>query len=320
MTKLLDVKHLKKYYPVKSNIVRRVIGYYKAVDDISFYINEGETFGLVGESGCGKTTVGKSIIRLIEPTDGEILFKGENIRNYNEKELQKCRRNMQIIFQDPYGSLNPRMSIRDIIGEPLKKHRIAAGADCTRRVEELLSVVGISKKEIDKYPHEFSGGQRQRICIARALGLNPKLIVCDEPVSALDVSVQAQILNLLHDLQTEYKLSYLFIAHGMPAVRHISHRVAVMYLGKIVEIGERDTIFDSCLHPYTKALMSAIPVADPDMKTQFIPLEGEVPDLMDPPANCLFCSRCPYADDHCRTNIPELREISPHHYVACHHV
>lgn len=318
MNTILEVNHLKKYFPVKSNILKRTIGLYKAVDDISFYINEGETLGLVGESGCGKTTVGKSIIRLIEPTDGEIFFCGDNIRKYDAKEMQKCRRNMQIIFQDPYGSLNPRMTIQEIISEPMVKHDIAKGTDCTKKVENLLDVVGISKKEIDKYPHEFSGGQRQRICIARALSLNPKLIVCDEPVSALDVSVQAQILNLLKDLQNEYNISYLFIAHGMPAVRHISNRVGVMYLGKLVEVGSRDTIFDSARHPYTRALLSAVPITDPDMKNDFILLEGEVPDLMNPPDNCRFCSRCPYADETCKTHAPELQEIEPNHFVACH--
>lgn len=318
MKKLLEVQNLKKYFPVKSNIIKRTIGNYQAVDDVSFFINEGETFGLVGESGCGKTTVGKSIIRLIEPTEGTILFDGVNIRELNATELRKARRNMQIIFQDPYGSLNPRMSVLDIIGEPLRKHRIAKGAECTKKVCELLDVVGISQKELNKYPHEFSGGQRQRIVIARVLGLNPKLIVCDEPVSSLDVSIQAQILNLLSDLQKEFNLSYLFIAHGMPAVRYISNRVGVMYLGKLMEVATRDTIFDNSLHPYTRVLLSAVPISDPEMVKEHIPMVGEVPDLMNPPDNCRFCTRCPYADDYCRTVMPELREITSNHFVACH--
>jgi len=318
MTKLLEVRHLKKYFPVRSNVLKRTIGYYKAVDDMSFYINEGETLGLVGESGCGKTTVGKSIIRLIEPTAGSIEFEGQDICQYKAPELRKCRRNMQIIFQDPYGSLNPRMSVLDIVGEPLRKHRIVNGAECTKKVCELLDVVGISRKELYKYPHEFSGGQRQRIVIARVLGLNPKLIVCDEPVSSLDVSVQAQILNLLSDLQKEFHLSYLFIAHGMPAVRHVSQRVGVMYLGKLVEVATRDTIFDNCLHPYTRALLSAVPITDPDMVNEHIPMVGEVPDLMNPPNNCRFSSRCPYADERCKTEMPNLREITSGHFVACH--
>ena len=320
MIRLLEVNHLKKYYPVYSNILKREIGKLKAVDDVSFYIDKGETLGLVGESGCGKTTVGKSIIRLIEPTDGEILFEGEPIMGIPERKLRSFRKNMQIVFQDPYGSLNPRMSIEDIIAEPILKHKIAKGSEGTKLVLELLDKVGISRKEVSKYPHEFSGGQRQRICIARVLGLNPKLIVCDEPVSALDVSVQAQILNLLSDLQKEYNLSYLFIAHGMPAVRHVSDRVGVMYMGKIVEMGGKESIFDSPLHPYTKALINSVPVADPDIKKDYSPMEGEVPDLMNPPNNCRFCMRCPFADDKCRSLMPELKEISSGHFVACHKI
>lgn len=317
---LLEVKNLKKYFPVKSGTLKRVIGHYKAVDDVSFSINEGETFGLVGESGCGKTTVGKSILRLIEPTAGEVLFNGVDVCSLDNKTLRQYRRNMQIVFQDPYGSLNPRMNIGDIISEPMKKHGVAKGAEALKRTKHLLDVVGLSTKEIEKYPHEFSGGQRQRIAIARALSLNPKLIICDEPVSALDVSVQAQILNLLHDLQAEYNLSYLFIAHGMPAVRHISHRVGVMYLGKLVEIANRDDIFDNNLHPYTKALMSAVPITDPDVPKELIAIAGEVPDLMNPPDNCRFCTRCPYADEKCRSEMPELREVVAGHWVACHKV
>jgi oligopeptide transport system ATP-binding protein len=320
MTSLLEVKGLKKYFPVKSQVLRKTEGYLKAVDDVSFTIGSGETFGLVGESGCGKTTVGKSIIRLIEPTSGEVVFDGVDILKLDKEELRKQRRNMQIIFQDPYGSLNPRMNVEDIISEPLKKHKIATGPACYALVEKLLDEVGINAKEMAKYPHEFSGGQRQRICIARVLGLNPKLIVCDEPVSALDVSVQAQILNLLKDLQREYSLSYLFIAHGMPAVRHMSNRVGVMYLGKLVEVGERDAIFDSCLHPYTKALLSAVPISDPDIKRVSVRVSGEVPDLMNIPECCRFCTRCPYADDKCRTQTPKLIKAGKNHFVACHRV
>ena len=320
MSRLLEVNHLRKYYPVYSNVIKREIGNLKAVDDVSFYIDKGETLGLVGESGCGKTTVGKSIIRLIEPTGGDILFEGKSIIGIPAKEMRAYRKDMQIVFQDPYGSLNPRMNIADIIAEPVLKHKISKGRECTNLVLELLDKVGISRKEVTKYPHEFSGGQRQRICIARVLGLNPKLIVCDEPVSALDVSVQAQILNLLSDLQKEYNLSYLFIAHGMPAVRHVSDRVGVMYMGKIVEMGDKETIFDSPLHPYTKALIESVPVADPDIEKDYSPMKGEVPDLMDPPNNCRFCTRCPFADIQCRNMIPELKEISSGHFVACHKI
>ncbi len=318
MTTLLDVKDLKKYYPVTKGLLKKVVGYYKAVDGVSFSINAGETFGLVGESGCGKTTVGKSILRLIEPSEGTILLDGRDIRAMKGNELRHERKNMQIIFQDPYGSLHPRMTIEDIVAEPIKKHRIAKGAECNKKVKELLSTVGLSAKELKKYPYEFSGGQRQRIAIARALSLNPKLIVCDEPVSALDVSIQAQILNLMVELQREFKIAYLFIAHGMPVVRHVSKNVGVMYLGKLVEITDSDTIFSHCLHPYTKALISAIPEPDPDVEKHRIVLHGEVPSLVDPPPGCLFNTRCPCCMEMCTKTEPVLRKAGKNHFVACH--
>lgn len=320
MTTLLEVKNLKTYFPVKSPVFKRVIGNFKAVDDVSFSINRGETFGLVGESGCGKTTIGKSILRLVEPTAGEILFEGKDICAMNKTELRLQRRDMQIVFQDPYGSLNPRMTIGDIIAEPLRKHKVDPdSAAVNEHVLRLLDEVGLSRKDVTKYPHEFSGGQRQRICIARVLGLDPKLIVCDEPVSALDVSVQAQILNLLHDLQKEHNLSYLFIAHGMPAVRHISHRVGVMYMGKLVEVGDRDTIFDRMAHPYTQTLMSAVPITDPDAPSRNAFVRGEVSDSTAASAGCRFCPRCPYATEKCRSEVPKLLEREEGHFVACHY-
>lgn len=315
---LLEVKNLKKYFPVKKGIFKKTVGFYKAVDGVSFNINYGETFGLVGESGCGKTTVGKSILRLIEPSEGTVLIEGRDICAMTKEKLRAERKNMQIIFQDPYSSLNPRMTIEDIISEPLREHKIARGAECLRRVRDILATVGLSSLEMRKYPHEFSGGQRQRIAIARALAVNPRLIVCDEPVSALDVSVQAQILNLLKSLQKELGVGYLFIAHSMPVVQHISHRVGVMYLGKLVEVADSSQIFTNCLHPYTKALMSAIPTPDPKADKKRIILKGEVPNLMNPPPGCLFSNRCQYCTQLCKDTAPELKEVKPGHYVACH--
>ena len=315
---LLEVNNLKKYYPMYSGVMKRLTGYYKAVDDISLSIDAGETYGLVGESGCGKTTVGKSILRLIEPTAGKILLDQRDISAMNDKELRAERKNMQIIFQDPYSSMDPKMRISDIIAEPIREHKLAQGTGLRSMVEDLLKKVGIDSREMSKYPHEFSGGQRQRIAIARALAAQPKLIVCDEPVSALDVSVQAQILNLMSDLQKEYGISYLFIAHGMPVVQHISHRVGVMYLGHIVETADSLEIFRNSLHPYTKALMSAIPIPNPAIKKARKLIKGEVPNLINSPKGCLFAGRCEHCMKKCHEISPSLLTVAPGHQVACH--
>lgn len=317
---LLEVRNLKKYFPLKPGFMKKNASFVRAVDGVSFVIGKGETFGLVGESGCGKSTLGKLVLRLIEANDGEILFECEDIRSLNKKSLRARRRNMQIIFQDPYGSLNPRMNIRDTIAEPMKKHRICADSDMDKRVRSMLSVVGISSKDMMKYPHEFSGGQRQRIVIARALSVNPRLIVCDEPVSALDVSVQAQILNLMEDIQKEFGAAYLFIAHSIPVVKHISDRVAVMYMGKIVETAPSHAIFTNCRHPYTKALISAVPVPDPEAERTRILLDGEVPGFTSLPRGCRFNTRCPVAGPRCFEEEPELREVAPGQCCACHFV
>ena len=310
--RLVDVRKLVKHFPVENSddVVQ-------AVDDVSFDIIGGETLGLVGESGCGKSTVGRCILRLHEPTAGEVLFEGRNIIGLPNNEMQALRREMQIIFQDPYASLNPRLSIRSIISEPLKIHGIGSRGEQDERVADLLKKVGLDPKYADRYPHEFSGGQRQRIGIARALALNPKLIICDEPVSALDVSVQAQVVNLLQDLQDEFGLTYLFISHGLAVVEHISDRVAVMYLGKIVEICEARELYEMPLHPYTKALLSAIPLPDPTQKRDRIVLTGDVPTPINPPSGCRFRTRCPLAIDDCASITPELKEITPGHFAAC---
>lgn len=318
METLLEVKHLKKYFPVKKGLFKKTIGYVKATDDVSFTINKQETFGLVGESGCGKTTVGKLILRLHRADSGEILFEGEDLTKMSKQELQKRRKDIQIIFQDPYGSLNTKMRVGTILSEGIRKHKLLPEDQIEEKVLELLRLVGLHESDVDKYPHEFSGGQRQRIVVARALSFNPKLIVCDEPVSALDVSVQAQVLNLLEDLQKELGISYLFIAHGMAVVRHISHRVGVMYLGKIVEIAETDELFDHCAHPYTQALLSSVPVANPLYKKQQIVLEGEVPNPINPPEGCRFHPRCRFACDICKKEEPKLKEMAKGHMVACH--
>lgn len=309
---LLEVRNLVKHFPVENSddVVQ-------AVDNVSFDIFAGETLGLVGESGCGKSTVGRCLLRLHEPTSGEVRFEGRNIVGLPNREMQALRREMQIIFQDPYASLNPRLSIRSIIAEPLKIHGIGTKAEQNAKVEDLLARVGLDPKYADRYPHEFSGGQRQRLGIARALALNPKLIICDEPVSALDVSVQAQVVNLLQELQQEFGLTYLFISHGLAVVEHISDRVAVMYLGKIVEVCDAAELYENPLHPYTKALLSAIPIPDPKIKRERIVLKGDVPTPIDPPSGCRFRTRCPIAVEECSTIDPELRELSPGHYAAC---
>jgi oligopeptide/dipeptide ABC transporter ATP-binding protein len=309
---LLDVRRLVKYFPVEKSD-----DLVQAVDGVSFSIRSGETLGLVGESGCGKSTVGRCLLRLQEPTSGEVYFEGRNILELESTEMRDLRREMQIIFQDPYASLNPRLSILSIVSEPLKIHGVSSKAEQRARVADLLTKVGLDADYMNRYPHEFSGGQRQRIGIARALALNPKLIVCDEPVSALDVSVQAQVVNLLQDLQHEFGLTYLFISHGLAVVEHISNRVAVMYLGKIVEIADADELYKNPLHPYTKALLSAIPVPDPKHKRDRIVLHGDVPTPINPPSGCRFRTRCPIAIPECAQVVPERREIAPGHSAAC---
>ena len=315
---LLQVNNLQKYYPVKKGILKKTVGYVKAVDGVDFSIGYGETFGLVGESGCGKTTIGKSILRLTEPTGGQVMFDGRDLLQMDKETLRQERRNMQIIFQDPYGSLNPRMTVGELIGEPMIKHNLATGEANRNRAKELMEIVGLNPRHIKRYPHEFSGGQRQRIGVARSLSLNPRLIVCDEPVSALDVSIQSQILNLLDDLQQQFGIAYLFIAHGMAVVKHVSARVGVMYLGKIVEIAKTDEVFDHCRHPYTQALMSAIPIPDVAERKGRIILQGEIPNPLNPPSGCRFHPRCRMAQSVCKELEPPLKMINQDHSVACH--
>jgi peptide/nickel transport system ATP-binding protein/oligopeptide transport system ATP-binding protein len=314
---LLEVRNLVKYFPVRGGIFRRVVAWVKAVDDVSFTIHEGETLGLVGESGCGKTTVGQAILRLTEPTRGQVIFDGQDLLKLKGEALKQARRNLQIVFQDPYGSLDPRLPIGESIAEGLHIHKIGTPAERFEIVLEMLRKVGMEDYHAMRYPHEFSGGQRQRIGIARALVLRPKFLVLDEPVSALDVSIQAQVLNLLRDLQREFGLTYLFIAHNLGVVEHISDRVAVMYLGKIVEVAPRDILFGNPLHPYTQALMSAIPIPDPTIKRQRIILKGDVPSPLNPPSGCRFHPRCPMAMGICSRREPELREVTPGHFVHC---
>jgi len=318
---LLDVRRLRKYFPLTSGVLfQRRVGLIKAVDDVSFSIRKGETLGLVGESGSGKTTTGRCILQLDRPTSGEVRFEGRDLAQLDEAALRPVRRRMQVIFQDPYSSLNPRMTIGQIIGEPLRVHEIVQGkGEVRKRARELLSVVGLNPAMADRFPHELSGGQRQRVGVARALSLQPSFIVCDEPVSALDVSIQAQIINLLEDLQAQFGLTYLFIAHDLSVVRHIGDRVAVMYLGKIVEVAHRRELYEDPLHPYTKALLSAVPIPDPavEAKRERIVLKGEVPSPLNPPCGCVFHPRCALAIPECSQVVPELREVSPNHWVAC---
>lgn len=315
---LLEVKNLKKYFPIQSGILNKVRNNVKAVDDVSFKIYKGETLGLVGESGCGKSTTGRMIVNLLEPTSGEIIYNGEDITKVKGKRKKDLRKEIQIIFQDPYASLDPRMTVGEIIAEPLKVNNLAKGAELEKRVKELLECVGLSSYQRNRYPHEFSGGQRQRVGIARALALNPKLIVCDEAVSALDVSIQAQVLNLLDDLQKEFNLTYLFIAHGLNVVKHVSDRVAVMYLGKIVEIGDDNSIYKNPKHPYTQALLSAIPVPDPTKKRERIILQGDVPSPINPPKGCYFSTRCKKCMEICKNQQPPIKDLGDGHMVACH--
>ena len=320
---LLSVQNLVKHFPIRRGIiVQRQVGAVHAVDDVSFDIHKGETLGLVGESGCGKSTTGRTILQLYRPTAGAVYFGDENLVDMKGEDLRRMRRKMQMIFQDPYASLNPRMTVGEIIGEPLIIHNVAKGREVEERVEHLLELVGLNPAFSNRYPHEFSGGQRQRIGVARALALQPELIVCDEPISALDVSIQAQVVNLLEDLQKQFGLTYLFIAHDLSMVRHISDRVAVMYLGNVVELAERNELYTSPLHPYTQALLSAVPIPDPQVeeKRRRIILQGDVPSPVDPPSGCRFRTRCPLADTICAEQKPEWREVKPGHFVACHKV
>jgi len=319
---LIVVKDLYKYFPINAGILSRHIGDVKAVDGIDFTIRRGETLGLVGESGSGKTTAGRVVLRLLPATKGEVIFDGRSVHELGREEVRKLRKEMQVIFQDPYASLNPRMTVGDIIGEPLAIHHIAKGRDAEERVQELLRLVGLQPYHANRYPHEFSGGQRQRIGIARALAVSPKFIVADEPVSALDVSIQAQVVNLLQDLQAQLGLTFLFIAHDLSVVRHISNRVAVMYVGKIMEIADRDELYANPLHPYTIALLSAIPIPDPtvEQRKKRIILTGDIPSPVNPPSGCRFHTRCPVAFDRCKVEVPLSKPYGPNHEAACHWV
>ena len=316
---ILQVNHLKKYFPIKGGMVSKTVGHVKAVDGVTFNLKRGTTMGLVGESGCGKTTTGRTILRLAgEKTDGQVLFNGKEIYDMSPKELRALRTKMQIIFQDPFSSLSPRLPVGEIIGEAVREHKLVSKAEYNDYIDKVMDNCGLQPFHKARYPHEFSGGQRQRICIARALALNPEFVVCDEPVSALDVSIQAQIINLLKDLQDQYNLTYLFISHDLSVVEHISDSVGVMYLGNLVEYGDTEDIFRNPLHPYTTALFSAIPVPDPNAKMNRIVLEGSIPSPANPPSGCKFHTRCPYATERCKVEAPCQREVEPGHYVVCH--
>ncbi|GAB6988057.1 ABC transporter ATP-binding protein [Paenibacillus pini] len=315
---LLEVQHLKKYFPIQKGLWNKTHGHVKAVDDISFSVHKGETFGLVGESGCGKSTTGRALLRLIEPSEGKVFFEGKEITGLSAEGMRKQRRDMQIVFQDPYSSLDPRHSVQRILEEPLIVHGVTSRKERQQRIERLVEVVGLSRSHLHRYPHQFSGGQRQRIGIARALALQPKLIVADEPVSALDVSIQSQVINLLQDLQSEFGLTYIFIAHDLSVVKHICDRVAVMYLGRIVEIADKEKLYADPQHPYTQALLSAVPEPDPDVKPKRIILQGEVPSPANAPIGCAFNTRCPKVMDVCRTDRPPLRDTGEGHSTACH--
>jgi oligopeptide/dipeptide ABC transporter ATP-binding protein len=315
---LLEIEHLKTYFPIRKGLLNRTIAHVKAVDDISITIHEGETFGLVGESGSGKSTVGRTIVRLTDKTEGQIRFQGVDLHQLSMQEVRKIRPQLQLIFQDPYSSLNPRIRIGDAIGEAVLDHGLATASEVRDLVKEVLAACGLSSYHIDRFPHEFSGGQRQRIGIARALILNPKLIIADEPVSALDVSIQAQIINLFRRLQQERGLAYLFISHDLSVVEHLCDRIGVMYLGSMVETASRDELFGNPLHPYTKALLSAVPVPIPKLKRERIVLKGDIPSPVNPPAGCKFHTRCPWAEDICKLQIPAYRNVGADHFVACH--
>jgi len=315
---ILRVENLKKYFPIKGGVLQKEVGSVKAVDDVSFYVNKGETFALVGESGCGKSTTGRSILRLIEPTSGKVIFEGEDLLNLSEEQMRRKRKDLQIVFQDPFASLNPRHTVQRILEEPLKVHQIGNASERKERVAQLLEIVGLNKEHGQRYPHQFSGGQRQRIGIARALSLNPKVVIADEPVSALDVSIQSQVLNLMEDLQEQFSLTYLFISHDLSVVRHIANRVGVMYLGGLVEMAEKEGLYTQPLHPYTQALLSAVPEPNPDIKRERILLTGDVPSPSNPPSGCKFHTRCPYKMEICEHAVPAFHEVSNGHFVACH--
>jgi oligopeptide transport system ATP-binding protein len=320
-TPLLEVRHVKKYFPIRKGVLQREVARVHAVDDVSFAVREGETLGLVGESGCGKSTLGRTVVRLLEPTDGQIIFRGTPIERFGTRRMRPLRREMQMVFQDPYASLNPRKRVGTIVSDPMRIHNLGSRAEQKRRVGEILETVGLSPEHYNRFPHEFSGGQRQRIGIARALALRPKLIVADEPVSALDVSIQSQMLNLLDDLQNELQLTYIFIAHDLGVVRHVSDRIAVMYLGKIVELSPAEELYTRPIMPYTEALLSAVPIPDPDLaeKRERIVLEGDVPSPINPPSGCRFHPRCRYATEICREVEPPLVDYGNAHLAACHH-